>query len=190
MKSLPGGTWEPASSPDTVGVTGGAVGKPVLPPLGKLPIPLPLSLGWGTPASRMCVGGWGASHTGQGPSPGKHTHSIPGQLGWRIPATFPKTLDHSAPDASVHAPESPFPGPVARVPPRRSNPDDQTLISEDRRGALLSEGRGNQKLDRQSPKEEKICCPKWKRRKGQSGPPGKKKNEQPQKTKGIFPADP
>lgn len=137
----------------------------------------------------VCVGGWGASHAGQGPSPGKHTHSIPGQLGWRIPATFPKTLDHSAPDASVHAPESPFPGPVARVPPRRCNPDDQTLISEDRRGALLSEGRGNQKLDRQSPKEEKICCPKWKRRKGQSGPPGKKKNEQPQKTKGIFPAD-
>lgn len=134
------------------------------------------------------MGEWGASHAGQGPSPGKHTHSIPGQLGWRIPATFPKTLDHSAPDASVHAPESPFPGPVARVPPRRSNPDDQTLISEDRRGALLSEGRGNQKRDRQSPKEEKICCPKWKRRKGQSGPPGKKKNE-PQKTKGIFPAD-
>lgn len=89
---------------------------------------------------------WGPSHTRQLPSLRQaHGRKSSFICGGEFAAVFRKTLDHSAPDASVHPTQSTFPGTVARLLPRGCNPDDQTLISEDRKGAVLSEGRGNQK---------------------------------------------
>lgn len=127
---------------------------------------------------------WGPSHTRQLPSLRQaHGRISSFGCGGEFAVGFQKTLDYSAPDASVHPTKSMFPGTVARLFPRRCNPDEPDPDLRRQEGALLSEGRGYQKETAPQGRKKSAVLNVSEGRGNLSGPSGKKKTKNKNKTK-------